>query len=132
MIEQLNQFGVSFFGTLLWPVLWSLIKIIVVVAPLMGLVAYLTLWERVAIGWTQIRKGPNRVGPYGLLTPIADAVKLMFKEIVSPTAANKGLFFLAPVLTIMPALAAWVVIPFGPEVAVANVNAGLLLLMTIT
>jgi len=132
MIEQFNQFGVSFFGTLLWPVLWSLIKIIVVVAPLMGLVAYLTLWERVAIGWTQIRKGPNRVGPYGLLTPIADAVKLMFKEIVRPTAANKGLFFLAPVLTIMPALAAWVVIPFGPEVAVANVNAGLLLLMTIT
>ncbi|MEN9315758.1 MAG: hypothetical protein RIS35_2151, partial [Pseudomonadota bacterium] len=75
----------------------------------MGCVAYLTLWERKAIGWTQIRPGPNRVGPYGLLTPIADAVKLIFKEIIRPTAAHKGLFFLGPVMTIMPALAAWAV-----------------------
>jgi NADH-quinone oxidoreductase subunit H len=102
------------------------------VLPLMGCVAYLTLWERKGIGWTQIRPGPNRVGPYGLLTPIADAVKLIFKEIIRPTAANKGLFFLGPVMTIMPALAAWAVVPFGPEVALANVNAGLLFLMAIT
>jgi len=102
------------------------------VAPLMICVAYLTLWERKAIGWTQIRPGPNRVGPYGLLTPIADAVKLIFKEIIRPTAANKGLFFLGPIMTIMPALAAWAVIPFGPDVVLANVNAGLLLLMAIT
>jgi hypothetical protein len=95
-------------------------------------VAYLTLWERKAIGWTQVRPGPNRVGPYGLLTPIADAVKLIFKEIIRPTAANKGLFFLGPVMTIMPALAAWAVVPFGPDVALANVNAGLLFLMAIT
>ncbi len=115
-----------------WLVVWSLIKIVLVVAPLMGCVAYLTLWERKAIGWTQIRPGPNRVGPFGLLTPIADAVKLIFKEIIRPTAANKGLFFLGPVLTIMPALAAWAVIPFGPDVALANVNAGLLFLMAIT
>jgi NADH-quinone oxidoreductase subunit H len=132
MIEQFNAFGVQTFGNLAWPVIWALIKIVVLVAPLMGLVAYLTLWERVAVGWTQIRLGPNRVGPKGLLTPIADAVKLIFKEIVRPTKASTGLFLLAPVLTIMPALAAWAVIPFGPEVAVANVNAGLLLLMTIT
>jgi NADH-quinone oxidoreductase subunit H len=90
------------------------------------------LWERKAIGWSQIRPGPNRVGPYGLLTPIADAVKLIFKEIIRPTAASKGLFFLGPIMTIMPALAAWAVIPFGPEVALANVNAGLLFLMAIT
>jgi NADH-quinone oxidoreductase subunit H len=113
-------------------VIWSLIKIIAVVLPLLGSVAYLTLWERKAIGWTQIRPGPNRVGPWGLLTPIADAVKLMFKEIIRPTAAQKGLFFLGPVMTIMPALAAWAVVPFGPEVALANVNAGLLFLMAIT
>jgi NADH-quinone oxidoreductase subunit H len=95
-------------------------------------VAYLTLWERKGIGFTQIRLGPNRVGPFGLLQPIADAVKLIFKEIIRPTAAQKGLFFLGPVMTIMPALAAWAVIPFGPDVALANVNAGLLFLMAIT
>ncbi|HJV71591.1 NADH-quinone oxidoreductase subunit NuoH [Ideonella sp.] len=132
MIESFNQAGLNLMGGVAWPIVWSLIKIVVVVAPLMGLVAYLTLWERKAIGWSQIRPGPNRVGPYGLLTPIADAVKLIFKEIIRPTAANKGLFFLAPVLTIMPALAAWAVIPFGPDVAVANINAGLLFLMAIT
>ena len=135
MIETFNQAGSQLFGgisPLIWPVLWNLIKIIALVAPLMICVAYLTLWERKAIGWTQIRPGPNRVGPYGLLTPIADAVKLIFKEIIVPTAANKGLFFLGPVMTIMPALAAWVVIPFGPDVALANINAGLLFLMAIT
>ena len=132
MLNDFNQFGGALFGGLLWPVIWSLIKIIAVVAPLMICVAYLTLWERKAIGWTQIRPGPNRVGPYGLLTPIADAVKLIFKEIIRPTAAHKGLFFLGPVMTIMPALAAWAVVPFGPEVALANINAGLLFLMAIT
>jgi NADH-quinone oxidoreductase subunit H len=131
MIDTLYQNGASLLGAL-WPVVWSLLKIIAVVAPLMICVAYLTLWERKAIGWSQIRPGPNRVGPYGLLTPIADAVKLIFKEIIKPSAANKGLFFLGPVMTIMPALAAWAVVPFGPDAAVANVNAGLLFLMAIT
>ena len=131
MIESFNQFGSSLLGGF-WPVVWNLIKIVALIAPLMGCVAYLTLWERKAIGWTQIRPGPNRVGPWGLLTPIADAVKLIFKEIILPTAANKGLFLLGPVMTIMPALAAWVVVPFGPEVALANINAGLLFLMAIT
>ena len=136
MIDQFNQFGGSLFDGKVWPlawlVIWSLIKIIAVVAPLMLCVAYLTLWERKAIGWTQVRQGPNRVGPFGLLTPIADAIKLIFKEIIRPTAAHKGLFFLGPVMTIMPALAAWAVVPFGPEVALANINAGLLFLMAIT
>jgi NADH-quinone oxidoreductase subunit H len=116
----------------MWPVLWTLIKIVAVVLPLMGCVAYLTLWERKAIGFTQIRLGPNRTGPLGLLQPIADALKLLTKEIILPTAANKPLFLLGPIMTIMPALAAWAVVPFGPEVALANVNAGLLFLMAIT
>ncbi len=132
MLDSIHQSGNGFFGATLWLVLWSLIKIVAVVLPLLGCVAYLTLWERKAIGWSQIRPGPNRVGPYGLLTPIADAVKLIFKEIIRPSAANKGLFFLAPVMTIMPALAAWAVVPFGPDVALANINAGLLFLMAIT
>ena len=131
MIESFNAYGTSLLGGA-WPAVWALIKIVALVAPLMGCVAYLTLWERKAIGWSQIRPGPNRVGPAGLLTPIADAVKLMFKEIIIPTAANKGLFFLGPVMTIMPALAAWAVVPFGPEVALANINAGLLYVMAIT
>ena len=132
MIEQLNASGAALLGPTLWLVVWSLIKIVAVLLPLLGCVAYLTLWERKAIGWSQARPGPNRVGPFGLLTPIADAVKLIFKEIIRPTAAHKGLFFLGPIMTIMPALAAWAVIPFGPEVALANVNAGLLFLMAIT
>jgi NADH-quinone oxidoreductase subunit H len=132
MFETLQQAGTAALGPTLWLVLWSLVKIVAVVLPLLLCVAYLTLWERKAIGWSQVRPGPNRVGPYGLLTPIADAVKLIFKEIIRPTAANKGLFFLAPIMTIMPALAAWAVVPFGPEVVLANVNAGLLFLMAIT
>jgi NADH-quinone oxidoreductase subunit H len=115
-----------------WPVIWNLIKIICIVLPIMGLVAYLTLWERKAIGWIQIRIGPNRVGPMGLLQPIADALKLLTKEIIVPAAANKSLFFIGPIMTIMPALAAWAVVPFGPDVALANINAGLLFIMAIT
>ena len=118
--------------TVVWPVIWTLIKIVAVVLPLMGAVAYLTLWERKAIGFTQIRIGPNRTGPLGLLQPIADALKLMTKEIIIPTVANKQLFLLGPIMTIMPALAAWAVIPFGPDVALANINAGLLFVMAIT
>src|SRR5687768_13204575 len=132
MFEPLHHLGNTYLGSGPWLVLWTLIKIVAVVAPLMGCVAYLTLWERKAIGWSQIRPGPNRVGPFGLLTPIADAVKLIFKEIIRPTASNKGLFFLGPVMTIMPALAAWAVVPLGPETVLANVNAGLLYLMAIT
>ncbi len=138
MIDAIHSMGeglvnAPWWVAMAWPVLWILIKIIVIVAPLMGAVAYLTLWERKLIGWIQIRIGPNRVGPFGLLQPIADALKLLGKEILIPAAAtSKGLFLLGPILTIMPAMAAWAVIPFGPETALANVNAGLLFIMAIT
>jgi NADH-quinone oxidoreductase subunit H len=118
-------------AALAWPVIWTLIKIVAVVMPLMGAVAYTTLWERKFLGWMQVRLGPNRVGPWGLLQPIADAMKLLTKEILVPAAASKGLFFIGPVLTIMPAMAAWAVVPFGPDVALANVNAGLMYVMAI-
>jgi NADH-quinone oxidoreductase subunit H len=128
----LGLFSGAWWAEILWPVIWNLIKIIVVLVPLLIFVAYLTLWERKFLGWMQARMGPNRVGPWGLLQPIADALKLLTKEIIRPTAAAKGLFFLGPLMAIMPALAAWVVIPFGPEVALSNVNAGLLVLIAIT
>jgi NADH-quinone oxidoreductase subunit H len=111
---------------------WNLAGIVAILVPLFLAVAYLTLWERKLIGWIQIRIGPNRVGPRGLLQPIADGVKLLFKEIIAPTAASKGLFFLAPVMMLMPALAAWAVIPFAPEVVLADVNAGLLYILALT
>ncbi|GGC72029.1 NADH-quinone oxidoreductase subunit H [Undibacterium terreum] len=131
LLMTIENFGQGILGPV-WPLVWNLIKIICIVLPVMGLVAYLTLWERKMIGWMHVRLGPNRVGPAGLLQPIADAVKLLLKEIVVPAKANKVLFVLAPVMTIMPALAAWSVFPFGPETVLANVNAGLLLVMAIT
>ncbi len=115
-----------------WLPLWTLVKILVLVLPLMLCVAYLTYAERKIIGYMQVRIGPNRVGPIGLLQPIADAVKLMFKEIIVPSGANKGLFFLGPVLAIAPALAAWAVFPFTEDLVLADINAGLLYIMAIT
>ena len=115
LFATINQNGTEIFGASLWTLVWTLVKIVAIVAPLMICVAYLTLWERKMIGWMQVRIGPNRVGPLGLLQPIADGVKLLLKEIIVPTRSNKALFILAPIMTIMPALACWAVIPFGPE-----------------
>ncbi|HXV10577.1 MAG TPA: NADH-quinone oxidoreductase subunit NuoH [Burkholderiales bacterium] len=115
-----------------------LLLIICIVAPLMMAVAYLTLWERKLIGWMQIRIGPNRVTFFGLrwlgglAQPIADGLKLMVKEVVIPAGANKTLFVLAPVMALMPALAAWAVIPFSPTLVLADIDAGLLYIMAIT
>jgi NADH-quinone oxidoreductase subunit H len=113
-------------------VVWTLIKIMLLVVPLMLGVAYLTYAERKIIGWMQVRIGPNRVGFQGLLQPIADAVKLLMKEIIIPSGANRGLFILGPILLIAPALAAWAVIPFTDTLVLANINAGLLYVMAIT
>lgn len=107
-------------------------KILVLVLPLMGAVAYLTLAERKIIGYIQVRIGPNRVGPRGLLQPIADAVKLLFKETILPTKANLFLFVLAPILTLAPSLAAWAVVPFGDTLVISNINASLLYILAMT
>ncbi|MCP5141587.1 MAG: NADH-quinone oxidoreductase subunit NuoH [Chromatiales bacterium] len=109
-----------------------LTKIMIIVMPLMLGVAYLTFAERKIIGYMQVRIGPNRVGPRGWLQPIADAVKLMFKEIILPSSANRFLFVVAPVLSIMPALAAWAVIPFGDGMILSNLDAGLLYVLALT
>ena len=113
-------------------VIWTLVKILALVVPLMLGVAYLTYAERKIIGWMQVRIGPNRVGFQGLLQPIADAVKLLMKEIIIPSGASRGLFILGPILAIAPALAAWAVIPFTDTLVLANINAGLLYVMAIT
>ena len=112
--------------------IWTLIKIIAIAIPLILSVAYLTLAERKVIGYMQVRIGPNRVGPRGLLQPFADVLKLLVKEIVVPSGASKALFVLAPILVLTPALAAWAVIPFGPELMLANIDAGLLYILAMT
>ncbi len=109
-----------------------LTKIFAIMLPLMLLVAYYTYAERKLIGYMQVRLGPNRVGPKGWLQPIADAVKLMFKEIVLPTGANKLLFLIAPFIAIAPALAAWAVFPFNAGLVLADINAGLLYILALT
>jgi len=113
-------------------VIGILLHIVAIVAPLMLSVAYLTFAERKIIGYMQVRVGPNRVGPKGLLQPIADAVKLLMKEIVVPSAANKRLFVVAPVMSIMPALGAWAVIPFDDGMVLTDINAGLLYVLALT
>ena len=136
MLDALFEFSEARLGPLWGPAIYELVTslffIVCIVLPLMGAVAYLTLWERKLIGWMQIRIGPNRVGPLGLLQPVADGIKLMFKEIISPSQANTILFFVAPVMSLMPALAAWAVIPFSPELVLADINAGLLYIMALT
>jgi NADH-quinone oxidoreductase subunit H len=115
-----------------WIAVWTLLKIIAIAVPLILGVAYMTYAERKVIGYMQVRIGPNRVGPFGLLQPFADVAKLLFKEIVVPSGANRYLFFIAPMLAIGPALAAWAVIPFTDTMVLANINAGLLYILAMT
>jgi NADH-quinone oxidoreductase subunit H len=115
-----------------WPGVWTLAKIVVIAVPLILSVAYLTLVERKVIGWMQVRIGPNRVGPLGLLQPFADVFKLLFKEVIVPTGANRKLFHLAPLLSLGPALAAWAVVPFADTLVLSNINAGLLYILAMT
>jgi NADH-quinone oxidoreductase subunit H len=115
-----------------WPLIWVIICIVAIMVPLLLGVAYLTFWERKIIGWMQVRIGPNRVGPWGLLQPIADGMKLFFKEVIIPTKADPQLFILAPILAMAPALAAWAAMPFFEGGVLANINAGVLYLLAIS
>jgi NADH-quinone oxidoreductase subunit H len=135
-MEWFAERSSAWFGPTWGPVFYetstTLAAIVAIVVPLMLAVAYLTLWERKVIGWMQIRIGPNRVGPLGLLQPVADGIKLLMKEIILPANANKALYLIAPVVMIMPAVAAWAVIPFSPTVVLSDINAGLLYIMALS
>jgi NADH:ubiquinone oxidoreductase subunit 1 (chain H) len=112
--------------------LWVVVKILCIALPLLGAVAYLTLAERKVIAYMQGRIGPNRVGLLGIGQPLADGLKLLLKEIVRPSPANPYLFIAAPVLSIVPALLAWSVMPFAEGWVLADIHAGLLFLLAIT
>jgi hypothetical protein len=130
---------VDFFQNDVWPLilfLWPYIKIpvyfVVIIVPLLIIMAYFTYWERKFIGWMQYRRGPNVVGPLGLLQPFADGMKLFLKETIIPSGANPIIFLLAPVITFTLAMVAWVVIPFDEGWVVADINVGILYLFAIS
>jgi NADH-quinone oxidoreductase subunit H len=131
----LIQLGESTFGTYwqdLVTLVWTLVKVLIIVSVLMGVLSYTTFAERKVIGWMQVRIGPNRVGPWGLFQPVADGLKFLLKEVVLPTKADKVVYLLAPVFSFGPALIAWAVIPFSDFLVLANVNASLLFVMSVT
>jgi len=136
MLEVIES-ALSFLPESIVALVIVLVKILVLVLPLMGAVAYLTWAERKVIGFMQVRVGPNRVGFFGLKLwglgqPIADAVKLLFKETIFPANANRFLFISAPILTLAPSLAAWAVVPFGDELVISNIDASLLYILAMT
>ena len=131
LINQFTTWGAATFGDALWVVLWALIRIVPLMVAVLLSVAYLTYAERKIIGAMQIRMGPSVVGPYGLLQPIADVVKLLIKEIITPTRADKPLYYLGPLMVLVPAFAVWAVIPLAKDFVVANIDASLLYVMSV-
>ncbi len=131
LLQTVHQMGEGLLGAAWLPV-WTAVKIFAIVLPIMGGVAYYTLAERKILGFMQVRPGPNRVGYWGLLQPVADGIKLLTKEFIIPSGANKFLFLAAPVMALTPALAAWAVVPLFEGGTLANVNAGLLFLLAMT
>ena len=126
--EQMAEFFYSF----IWPTLWTVIKIVAIVLPVLLSVAYLTYFERKVIGAMQLRRGPNIVGPFGLLQPMADGLKLFLKETIIPSGANRVVFMIAPMVTFILALVAWAVIPFDEGMVLADINVGILYLFAIS
>ena len=131
MLEMIDNL-LSVFPETVQTLIWINIKILAIALPVMGAVAYITLAERKVIGYIQVRIGPNRVGPRGLLQPIADALKLIMKETIVPTSANKMLFIVAPVLAFIPVIASFAVIPFDDGLILSNIDAGLLYILAMT
>jgi NADH-quinone oxidoreductase subunit H len=127
-----HAFGEDIFGLLLWPLVWSVVKIMILLAPVLFMVTYITLAERKIIGAMQVRPGPNRAGFFGVLLPLADALKLMTKETIIPKHADLPVFFLAPTLTLVPALVVWTVVPFSPELVVADINIAIMFILAIS
>ncbi len=131
LINQFTQWGASTFGSALWTVIWALIRIVPLMVVVLLSVAYLTYAERKVIGAMQGRVGPQVVGPFGLLQPIADVVKLLVKEIITPSRADRPLYYLGPLMVLVPAFAVWAVIPLAQDFVIANVDASLLYVMSI-
>jgi NADH-quinone oxidoreductase subunit H len=137
-MELIQQLLVSFLGleiglaATLANLIWIVLQILLVTIVVILCVAYTTLAERKVIGWMQLRIGPNRVGPYGLLQPFADVFKLLMKEVLVPASADRFLFLLAPIMSLVPALAAWAVVSFNPTFTIANIDAGLLYILALT
>src|SRR5436305_48433 len=130
MIDWITSQGHDIFG-MYWTPLWILIRAVLIVVTVLLCVAYLFMWEIILFGWMHVRIGPNRVGPLGLLQPIADVLKLLLKEVMFPSQINRGMYLVAPLMVLMPAVAVWAVIPFQAEVVMADINAGLLYVMAI-
>jgi NADH-quinone oxidoreductase subunit H len=116
----------------LWPAIYIVLQIVAILVPLLIAVAYLTYAERKVIAGMQLRRGPNVVGPFGLLQPLADGIKLLFKETILPAGSNRVVFVLAPMVTFVLALVAWAVIPFGPNQVIADINVGVLYLFAVS